>query len=322
MKKLATNILSFIFLVCKNFLIDLPTPTQISTLWNIGVLLGVFLSIQLLTGMVISTSFLSECNSAFPSIIHAIQDIDAGWIYRFMHINSASFMFILIYIHITRGIFFKSPQTKKPVWITGFIVFTISIIIAFLGYVLPWGQISFWAATVITNIFSAIPYIGKSLVEWIWGNFSVSQPTLTRFFSLHFITPIIITILVIVHIAMLHETGSSNPTGSKENIEKIEFSPIFSIKDLNTTTPIVITTMLIATCLPYLAGDVENFSPANPIVAPIHIQPEWYFLFAYAILRSIPSKLGGVVSLLLAVVFILTPIIKKKTRENFYKQEK
>lgn len=296
---------------------DLPSPRSISILWNMGFLLGITLSTQIITGLLVSIHYTAETSTAFSSVIHIIRDVERGWITRFVHINGASLFFILIYIHTARGIYFRSPHNKKIVWSSGIILIVITIAAAFLGYVLPWGQISFWGATVITNIFSAIPIIGKTLVEWIWGNFSVSQPTLNRFFSLHFILPIAIAAMVVVHLIALHERGSSNPTGTNTNMDKIKFNPIFLTKDL---TPMVVVTIMIVTIIskkPDILGDVENLNIANPLSTPVHIQPEWYFLFAYAILRSIPSKLGGVVALASSIAILIVLVIRKTKNTKF-----
>jgi ubiquinol-cytochrome c reductase cytochrome b subunit len=308
--------------IIKRSLIDLPSPKSISFLWNIGFLLGITLILQILTGLLISIHYTAETSSAFRSVIHIIRDVRGGWITRFLHINGASLFFIFIFIHTARGIYFSSPKRKPIVWIRGLVLLLLTIAAAFLGYVLPWGQISFWGATVITNLFSAIPILGKELVEWIWGNFSVSQPTLNRFFSLHFLVPIVVAAMIIIHLIALHEKGSSNPSGLSPDLEKIKFHPLFTVKDLN---PLCWTTILIVAIIskrPDILGDVENLNPANPLVTPIHIQPEWYFLFAYAILRSIPSKLGGVIALTMAIVILAILPFKKTKRRKFSPKRK
>lgn len=297
--------------ITKNSLIRLPTPLAISFLWNLGFLLGITLIIQVITGLVLSINFVASTELAFDSVIHIIRDIDSGWAIRYTHINGASLFFILMYIHIRRGIYFNSPIKTPIVWNSGVIILLASIGAAFIGYVLPWGQISFWGATVITRIISAIPYIGKDVTQWLWGNFSVSQPTLNRFFSLHFILPLVILALVIAHLILLHKPGSSNPTGTNPDYDKIKFFPYFLVKD---TTPLVIILLRIRILIainPNLLGDVENFNTASITTTPAHIQPEWYFLFAYAILRAIPSKLGGVVAIAGSILVLLTLTIKK-----------
>lgn len=297
--------------ITKNSLISLPTPFSISFLWNIGFLLGITLGLQIVTGLVLSINYVASTELAFDSVIHIIRDIDSGWIIRYLHINGASLFFILIYIHIARGIYFNSPMKLPIVWASGVIILLATIGAAFIGYVLPWGQISFWGATVITRIITAIPYIGKDVTQWLWGNFSVSQPTLNRFYSLHFLIPLVVAALVIVHLIILHKPGSSNPTGTNPDYDKIKFFPYFIVKD---TTPMIIIMVIFSTLLsihPNLLGDVENFNVARITTTPAHIQPEWYFLFAYAILRSIPSKLGGVLAIVGAILILLVLTIKR-----------
>lgn len=298
--------------IVTNSLTDLPTPRRINYIWNLGSILGICIMAQIIRGIVLATQYTAQIQNTFETVIHISRDTRIGFLFRFIHLNIASLFFIIVYIHILRGIFNNSPKTKTHVWATGMIILILLIATAFLGYVLPWGQISFWGATVITNIFSAIPYLGKPLVRWLWGGFSVSQPTLTRFFALHFLVPIILTAIVIVHLLILHKTGSSNPTGTNPNLDKIRFHPYFSSKDI---TPVIISTILlliISTQYPLLIGDTENSNEANPLATPLHIQPEWYFLFAYAILRSIPSKVGGVIALLISLLVFMIPMVSKE----------
>lgn len=294
-----------------NILVDLPTPSTISYIWNWGSLLGLNLIIQLISGILLSIHYTPHIEIAFSSVIHIIRDVNSGWLIRTIHANGASLFFILIYTHIRRGILFSSFKIKH-VWFSGIRILFALIATAFLGYVLPWGQISFWGATVITNLISAIPYLGKTIVEWLWGGFSVGNATLNRFFSLHFLLPFILTALIIIHLASLHITGSRNPTGIKRNIDKITFHPYFSAKDGLGILLTIILLLTITLIYPYNLGDPDNFNPANPLRTPIHIQPEWYFLFAYAILRSIPRKLGGVIALVLSILIIGILPFKKK----------
>jgi len=234
-----------------------------------------------------------------------------GWLIRIIHANGASFFFICLYLHIRRGIYYISFNLSET-WTIGVLILFIVIATAFIGYVLPWGQISFWGATVITNLLSAIPYIGIIIVQWIWGGFAIDNATLTRFFAIHFLLPFIIAAIVIIHLLFLHQTGSNNPIGLNSNYDKVPFHPFFSIKDLIRMIVIIFAYTIINLINPFLLGDVENFIPANPIVTPIHIQPEWYFLFAYAILRSIPNKLGGVLALVASIaILFLVPLINK-----------
>lgn len=292
--------------ILNNALIDLPAPSNISRWWNFGSLLGLCLIIQILTGIFLAIHYTADTNIAFNSINHICRDVNNGWLIRTTHANGASFFFICIYIHIGRGIYYGSYKYLYT-WNIGVILFFLTIGTAFIGYVLPWGQISFWGATVITNLLSAIPYIGVDTVQWLWGGFAVDNATLTRFFSFHFLFPFIISAFTIIHLLFLHQTGSNNPLGINRNTDKIPFHPFFSFKDIFGFFLLIIFLTLLILIAPYILGDPDNFIPANPLVTPPHIQPEWYFLFAYAILRSIPNKLGGVIALFIsiAILFIL-----------------
>lgn len=243
-----------------------------------------------------------------------------GWLLRVSHANGARFFFLFMFIHIGRGLYYGSFRFKKT-WLRGVTILLLSIATAFLGYVLPWGQMSFWAATVITNLLSAIPYFGLFLVEWVWGGFSVGNPTLTRFFSFHFILPFIILFMVILHLVFLHETGSGNPLGLNRDVDKVVFHPYFSLKDIYGFIIIFLLYLLICFLSPYIFMDTENFINSNPIVTPVHIQPEWYFLFAYTILRSISRKIGGVIALFISVLvlYFLPFVLKFRFRRiQFY----
>nr|YP_009228293.1 cytochrome b [Epicauta chinensis]AKL79042.1 cytochrome b [Epicauta chinensis] len=306
--------------IINNALIDLPAPSNISLLWNFGSLLGLCLAIQIMTGVFLAMHYCPNIDLAFNSVVHICRDVNYGWLLRTLHANGASFFFINIYAHIGRGIYYSSYNLIHT-WMVGVIILFLVMATAFLGYVLPWGQMSFWGATVITNLVSAIPYLGTSIVQWIWGGFAVDNATLTRFFTFHFLFPFIVTALVMIHFLFLHQTGSNNPLGTNSNMDKIPFHPYFTFKDL--LGFIIMSTLLIILSLwhPYLLGDPDNFTPANPLVTPVHIQPEWYFLFAYAILRSIPNKLGGVIALVMsiAILFILPFTNKKNFMSNqFY----
>nr|APX40068.1 cytochrome b [Neocrepidodera brevicollis] len=293
-------------------LISLPSPSNISYLWNFGSLLGICLMIQILTGLFLAMHYCSNIDLAFNSITHICRDVNYGWLLRTLHANGASFFFICLYIHIGRGLYYSS-YIMIETWLIGVTIFFITMATAFLGYVLPWGQMSFWGATVITNLMSAIPYLGNSIVLWIWGGFAVDNATLTRFFTFHFILPFIILALMMIHLLFLHQTGSSNPIGVKSDIDKIPFHPYYTFKDILGGLIMIFFLLLLTLSNPYLLGDPDNFIPANPLVTPIHIQPEWYFLFAYAILRSIPNKLGGVISLVLSIAILyIVPFFNKK----------
>nr|AVZ29412.1 cytochrome b [Odontobutis sinensis] len=297
-------------------LIDLPTPSNISIWWNFGSLLGLCLIVQIMTGLFLAMHYTSEIMSAFSSIMHISRDVNFGWLIRNMHANGASLFFICIYIHIGRGLYYGSFIYKET-WNIGVILLLLTMMTAFVGYVLPWGQMSFWGATVITNLLSAIPYMGNSLVQWIWGGFSVDSATLTRFFTFHFLLPFIIAATTVIHLLFLHETGSNNPTGLTSNTDKIPFHPYFSFKDLLGFAIMLLTLIILALFLPNYLGDPDNFTPANPLVTPPHIKPEWYFLFAYAILRSIPNKLGGVLALLASIlVLMIVPYIHMSNQRS------
>nr|NP_659312.1 cytochrome b [Macroscelides proboscideus]Q8LWU4.1 RecName: Full=Cytochrome b; AltName: Full=Complex III subunit 3; AltName: Full=Complex III subunit III; AltName: Full=Cytochrome b-c1 complex subunit 3; AltName: Full=Ubiquinol-cytochrome-c reductase complex cytochrome b subunit [Macroscelides proboscideus]CAD13407.1 cytochrome b [Macroscelides proboscideus] len=283
--------------------VDLPAPSNISSWWNFGSLLGMCLIIQILTGLFLAMHYTSDTMTAFSSVTHICRDVNYGWLIRYVHANGASLFFICLFIHAGRGIYYGSYLYSET-WNIGVVLLFITMATAFVGYVLPWGQMSFWGATVITNLLSAIPYVGSTLVEWIWGGFSVDKATLTRFFAFHFILPFIIAALAMVHLLFLHETGSNNPLGLISDSDKIPFHPYYTIKDLLG----MLLTILLLTGLvlfsPDLLGDPDNYTPANPLNTPPHIKPEWYFLFAYAILRSIPNKLGGVVALVMSILIL------------------
>nr|ACD70321.1 cytochrome b [Ceratosolen solmsi]AEG67048.1 cytochrome b [Ceratosolen solmsi] len=303
--------------IINSSLINLPTPMNISMWWNFGFLLGICLSSQIISGILLSIHYVPNINMAFNSIIRIMQEVNHGWLIRLIHMNGASMFFICLYIHIGRNLYYGNFKAIKT-WSIGVIIFLLTMMTAFMGYVLPWGQMSFWGATVITNLLSAVPYIGSSMVNWLWGGFSVNNATLNRFFSFHFILPFIILFLVILHLTFLHEKGSSNPLGLNSNYFKIPFYPYFAIKDL--VSLIFMFSMLLMVCLlnPYILSDPENYIKANPMITPPHIQPEWYFLFAYAILRSIPNKLGGVIALIMSILILLIiPFISSYKIKSF-----
>ncbi len=281
----------------------MPSPTSISYWWNFGSLLSLCLSIQLITGIFLAIFYSRRISLSFLRVVYIIQDVNYGWFFRVVHANGASAFFVCLYLHIARG-FYYGRYCYFPTWGVGSLIFLVTIATAFLGYVLPWGQISFWGASVITNLFSAIPYFGGEFVIWLWGGLSVDRATLRRFFSLHFFIPFVISALVAVHLVFLHETGSNNPLGLNSNLDKIYLSSLFLVKDFFGGSFFLILFFYLVCFYPWLLGDPENFINANPLVTPVHIQPEWYFLFAYAILRAIPRKLGGVAALAASVVIL------------------
>nr|YP_009048808.1 cytochrome b [Protonibea diacanthus]AID52408.1 cytochrome b [Protonibea diacanthus] len=295
--------------IANDALVDLPAPSNISAWWNFGSLLGLCLAAQILTGLFLAMHYTSDISMAFSSVAHICRDVNYGWLIRNLHANGASFFFICLYLHIGRGLYYGSYLYKET-WNIGVVLFLLVMMTAFVGYVLPWGQMSFWGATVITNLLSAVPYVGNTLVQWIWGGFSVDNATLTRFFAFHFLLPFIVAAATLLHLLFLHETGSNNPLGLNSDTDKIPFHPYFTYKDLLGFAILIISLTALALFSPNLLGDPDNFTPANPLVTPPHIKPEWYFLFAYAILRSIPNKLGGVLALLASILILMVvPIL-------------
>nr|YP_010310359.1 cytochrome b [Paramarcius puncticeps]UMY75894.1 cytochrome b [Paramarcius puncticeps] len=294
-------------------LITLPSPSNISLWWNFGSLLGLCLMIQIITGIFLAMHYTANVELAFNSMIHIMRDVNNGWLIRNTHSNGASMFFMCLYLHMARGFYYSSYKLMMT-WNVGTMLLLLIMMTAFLGYVLPWGQMSLWGATVITNLLSAIPYLGNNIVNWLWGGYSVDNPTLTRFFTLHFMMPFIIMAMVIIHLIFLHQTGSNNPLGLNSNYDKIPFHPYFTIKDIMGMSMMMFMLIMLVTLEPQMLGDPENFIPANPLVTPIHIQPEWYFLFAYAILRSIPNKLGGVTAMMLSILIILIMPLTNKSK--------
>nr|QCS25352.1 cytochrome b [Cyclophorus martensianus] len=306
--------------IFNNSLVDLPAPGNLHVWWNYGSLLGLCLMIQIVTGLFLAMHYIGDISLAFNSVIHISRDVNAGWLLRIIHANGASWFFICLYLHVGRGIYFGSYMHQHT-WNIGVILIFLVMATAFLGYVLPWGQMSFWGATVITNLLSAVPYLGKTLVEWVWGGFAVDSATLTRFFAIHFLLPFLILALMVLHLLFLHETGSNNPLGIMIESEKIPFHVYYTFKDLVGFLIFFLSLFSIVFFFPQILTNPKNFIPANPLVTPAHIQPEWYFLFAYAVLRSIPNKLGGVMALVLsiAILFLLPMMHKSKFRScSFY----
>ena len=299
--------------LANSYLIDSPQPSTISYWWNIGSLLGLCLVIQLGTGIFLAMHYSSNLELAFISVEHIMRDVSSGWALRYCHANGAAFFFILIYAHMARGLYYGSYKSPRvALWVIGVIIFLLLIITGFLGYVLPMGQMSLWGATVITNLMSAIPYIGMDLVEFIWGGSSVGNPTLQRFFALHYLLPFVLAALVIMHLIALHEHGSSNPLGITGNIDRLPFSPYFVFKDLITVFVFLTVYSSFVFFSPNSLGHPDNYIPANPMVTPASIVPEFYLLPFYAILRAIPSKLGGVVAMVAAILILM--ILPKSDR--------
>nr|YP_009503508.1 cytochrome b [Isoperla bilineata]AXB38854.1 cytochrome b [Isoperla bilineata] len=303
-----------LFKIANNALVDLPAPVNISAWWNFGSLLGLCLGVQIVTGLFLAMHYTAHVDLAFNSVAHICRDVNYGWLLRTLHANGASFFFICLYLHTGRGMYYGSYMFT-PTWMIGVIILFLVMGTAFMGYVLPWGQMSFWGATVITNLLSAVPYLGVDLVQWVWGGFAVDNATLTRFFTFHFVLPFIVAAAVLIHLLFLHQTGSNNPLGLNSDVDKIPFHPYFTFKDIVGFLVLIMILTMLTLLEPYLLGDPDNFIPANPLVTPVHIQPEWYFLFAYAILRSIPNKLGGVIALVLSIAILL--ILPFSNKSNF-----
>uniref|UniRef100_A0AB38ZG17 Cytochrome b n=1 Tax=Lumbriclymenella robusta TaxID=3138170 RepID=A0AB38ZG17_9ANNE len=303
-----------------NAIVDLPAPNNLSIWWNFGSLLGLCLIIQIITGLLLAMHYTPQVDMAFSSVAHISRDVNYGWLMRSVHANGASWFFICLYMHIGRGLYYASYMYMET-WNTGVIIFIMVMATAFMGYVLVWGQMSFWGATVITNLFSAIPYVGKTLVEWMWGGFAVDNATLNRFFAIHFFLPFITAATALIHLLFLHLTGSNNPLGINSDSDKISFHWYYTSKDTLGFLILMFTLALIALLAPNLFGDPENFLPANPLVTPTHIKPEWYFLWAYAILRSIPNKLGGVSAMFMAILVLMSlpfTAVSKRRGNAFY----
>lgn len=290
--------------IFRSSIINLACPVNLSYWWNFGSCLGLLLGVQVRTGLILSFHYCPDVFFAFDSVSHIMRDVQAGWFFRLTHANGASIFFLAIYFHIGRGIYFAS-FTNVATWWVGVLILLSSMAAAFLGYTLPWGQISFWGATVITNLLRALPYFGTTLVHWVWGGFSVDNATLARFFSLHFLLPFVVSALAGLHIFYLHTTGSNNPLGLASCADKVPFHSFYSFKDVFGFSILISVLLFLVFFFPYLFFVADNFMPANMLVTPSHIIPEWYFLFAYAILRCIYSKLGGVLALFSSIVILL-----------------
>lgn len=301
-----------LFSIINNHLIDYPTPVNLNYFWGFGSLAGICWTIQVITGVLLAMHYTPHISLAFYSVEHIMRDVNYGWLLRYIHANGASMFFLVVYIHMFRGLYYGSYMyPRQTLWISGVVIFILMMATAFMGYVLPWGQMSFWAATVITNLFSAIPVIGESIVQWIWGGFSVNNATLNRFFSFHYLFPFLIAGMIIIHLALLHENGSNNPLGVVSKTDNIGFYPYFYVKDLFGFSVLSVIFAFFVFFYPNVLGHPDNYVQANPMVTPSHIVPEWYFLPFYAILRSIPDKLGGVICMGLSlVVLILLPFLE------------
>ena len=302
--------------ILNSYLIDSPQPSNISYLWNFGSLLGLCLGIQIVTGVTLAMHYTPSVFEAFNSVEHIMRDVNNGWLVRYLHSNTASAFFFLVYLHIGRGIYYGSYRSPRTLtWGIGTVILIVMMATAFLGYVLPYGQMSLWGATVITNLMSAIPWIGQDIVEFIWGGFSVGNATLNRFFALHFLLPFVLAALVIMHLIAMHDTvGSGNPLGISGNYDRLPFSPYFIFKDLVTIFLFFIVLSVFVFFMPNVLGDSENYVMANPMQTPPAIVPEWYLLPFYAILRSIPNKLLGVIAMFSAILALMIMPITDKSK--------
>lgn len=312
--------------ILHNHLLTYPTPKSANYSWSFGSLSGLCLVIQIITGIFLSMHYVADISFAFASTEHIMRDVNYGWLARYMHANGASMFFFAIFFHIFRNLYYGSfLQPRVFLWISGIIIFFLLMAIAFMGYVLPWGQMSFWGATVITNLFSAIPIYGTTIVEWLWGGFSVDQATLNRFYSFHFFLPFILVALVLIHLALLHESGSSDPVAADSNKYNlhpalINFYPYFYVKDLFAFFLGLTFYLIIVFYMPNALGHPDNYINADSMVTPAHIVPEWYFLPFYAILRSIPNKLGGVVAMAFSILSLaFLPLIVPESRSSYFR---
>tara|TARA_B110001450_G_C17651876_1_gene493666 strand:- start:886 stop:2046 length:1161 start_codon:yes stop_codon:yes gene_type:complete len=309
--------------IVNSHVVDYPTPLNLNNFYNFGALAGICMAIQILTGVFLAMHYTPHTELAFFSVEHIMRDVNYGWLLRYIHANGASMFLLSAYIHMGRGLYYGSYKSPRGfVWGIGVVIFLLMMATAFIGYVLPWGQMSFWGATVITNLVSAVPVIGVSIVEWLWGGFSVDNATLNRFFSLHYLLPFIIAAAVILHIAELHREGSTNPLGiCTKDIDKVTFYPYFYIKDLFFFWVFIFIFSYFIFLAPNALGHPDNYIEANPMVTPSHIVPEWYFLPFYAILRAIPDKLGGVVAMVGAILINLAlPLLNTSNiRSSFFR---
>lgn len=313
---------NFIFSFISNHLINYPSPINLNYAWSFGSLAAICLIIQIITGIFLAMHYVPHVSLAFDSVEHIMRDVNFGWLIRYCHANGASFFFIVIYLHIFRGLYYGSFMYPRGwLWASGVLIFILMMATGFMGYVLPWGQMSFWGATVITNLFSAVPIYGGLIVEWLWGGFSVDQATLNRFYSLHYFLPFIIAATSLLHLCLLHKYGSNNPLGINTHVINISFYPYFYIKDFFAFWVFLFTYLTTVFFAPNMLGHPDNYIPANPMVTPAHIVPEWYFLPFYAILRSIPDKLGGVIAMFGAImIWLLLPTLNpSSSRSNLFK---
>jgi len=314
----AKSTLGFLY----NTTVAYPAPAALNYNYNFGIYALVVLGLQIVTGIFLVMFYCSNASLAFLSVEHLMRDVPYGWFIRYLHANGASFFFIVVYFHLLRGLYYGSYNyPRRALWCSGVVILLLMIITSFLGYVLPWGQMSYWAATVITNLASTVPFFGQKIVNWLWSGFSVDNPTLSKFFSLHYLLPFVILAIVLLHLALLHQAGSNISFGWKKNIDEIPFHPYYTIKDFFSVILFIAIIIFFVSFIPNSLGHPDNYIPANPDQTPEHIVPEWYFLPFYAILRSIPNKLFGVIALVASIIFLLIlPFLDRPlTRSSIYK---
>jgi len=306
LKSKANNLQFPMINMLQNHLVNYPTPSNIYFVWGLGSLLGVLLTVQILTGVLLAMHYVPHIEEAFTSVERIMREVPSGWLLRYFHANGSSFLFILLYMHVARGLYYQLyKKPKQWVWCTGSILFILMAGIAFLGYTLPWGQMSFWGSTVITNLLTAVPFVGSKLVVWIWGGFAINQNTLNRFFSLHYILPIIALALSGLHLALLHTIGSTNPTLNDTELDYAKFTPYFAVKDLVTFMFFSVVFLVVVFYKPNMFGHPDNYIRADALVTPAHIVPEWYFLPFYAMLKAFPSKAMGALAMLCSMLILL-----------------
>ncbi len=308
----------------RHSLVDYPTPRNLNYFWSFGSIAGILLVSQILTGIFLAMHYTPRVDHAFDSVEHIMRDVNYGWLVRYMHANGASMFFLVVFIHIFRGLYYGSYKAPREIlWWLGVVILIIMMASAFMGYVLPWGQMSFWGATVITNLFSAFPLVGESIVTWLWGGFSVDNPTLNRFFALHYLLPLVLVAVVFLHLVALHQHGSNNPLGidATGDQDKIPFHPYYTAKDFFGFGVFFLVFAYFVFFQPNMLGHADNYIPADPLVTPAHIVPEWYFLPFYAILRAVPDKLGGVLAMFgaLLVLFVLPWLDSSKVRSGNFR---
>jgi len=303
-----------------NHIVEYPTPANLNYMWSFGSAAGICLFVQIITGIFLAMYYIPNIKYAFFSVEYIMRTVHNGWIIRYIHANGASLFFIVVYLHIFRGLYFGSYYVTPLLWFSGIVIFFLMMGTAFIGYVLPWGQMSYWGVTVITSMLSVIPFVGNSIVEWIWGGFVITNVTLNRFYSFHYLLPFLIVGISCLHLVILHEDGSSNPLGINKKVNRVNFYPYFYVKDFFAFFLSLLIFFIFIFYLPNILGHADNYINADPMVTPAHIVPEWYFLPFYAILRSIPNKLGGVIAMVFSIICLaILPLLIPKFRAPHFR---